>query len=154
MRWLSWTDWFRPRNWTWRRLLGNRSERIAAKHLRKQGLRILARNIEAPGLGEIDILAREGDTLVVVEVRSRRVEDAQIPLDSVDHSKRQRILSATRWLVRRHNLVGVNIRQDIVAIAWSATNQIIEIRHIRNAFGPDGASASHPGSGAVVVRGN
>lgn len=154
MRWLSFADWFRPRNWTWRRLLGNRSERIAAKHLRGQGFRVLARNIEAPGLGEIDILAREGDTLVVVEVRSRRVNDAQIPLDSVDYSKRQRILSATRWLVRRHNLAGVNIRQDIVAIAWSATNQILEIRHIRNAFGPDGASTNPPGSGAVVVWGN
>ncbi len=153
MRWLSWTDLFRPRNWTWRRLLGNRSERIAAKHLRKEGLRILARNIEAPGLGEIDILAREGDTLVVVEVRSRRVADAQIPLDSVDHSKRQRILTATRWLIRRHNLAGVNIRQDIVAIAWSENNQITDIRHIRNAFGSDGTQACHPGSGAVPARG-
>lgn len=154
MRWLSWTDLFRPHKWTWRRLLGNRSERIAAKHLRSHGLRVVARNIEAPGLGEIDILAREGDTLVVVEVRSRRVDDAQIPLDSVAYSKRQRILAATRWLVRRHNLVGINIRQDIVAIAWSGTNQIIEIRHIRNAFGPDGNSANHPGSGAVVVGAN
>ena len=152
MRWLSWTDLFRPHKWTWRRLLGNRSERIAANHLRSQGLRIIARNIEAPGLGEIDILARDGETLVVVEVRSRRVVDAQIPLDSVDYSKRQRILSATRWLVRRHNLVGVNIRQDIVAIAWSDTDKIIEVRHVRNAFGPDEASAGYPGSGTVVVR--
>lgn len=138
MRWFPWPGWLGSHSWTWRRLLGNRSERIAATHLRRLGLRILAKNIDARGIGEIDILAREGDTLVVVEVRSRRVHDAQIPLDSVDHGKRRRILAATRWLLRRHDLAGVNIRQDIVAIAWSATNKVIEIRHIRNAFQPDG----------------
>ena len=119
MRWFPWPGWLGPHSWTWRRLLGNRSERIAATHLRRLGLRILAKNIDARGIGEIDILAREGDTLV-------------------DHGKRRRILAATRWLLRRHDLAGVNIRQDIVAIAWSATNKVIEIRHIRNAFQPDG----------------
>ncbi len=138
MRWFPLPNWFGTPNWTWRRLLGNRSERIAATYLRRQGLRILAKNMDARGIGEIDLLAREGDTLVVVEVRSRRVGDVQIPLDSVAHGKRRRILAATRWLIRRHDLAGVTIRQDIVAIAWSDQNKVIEIRHIRNAFQPDG----------------
>jgi hypothetical protein len=39
-----------------------------------------------------------------------------------------------------------------VAIAWSETDKIIEVRHVRNAFGPDVAPAGYPGSGTVVVR--
>lgn len=121
---------------TVRKIRGNRGERLAVKHLKKAGLRILGRNIAVRGIGEIDILAREGPTLVVVEVRSRRTDTAQIPLDSVNRDKRQRILNATTWLVRRHNLSGITIRQDIVALAWSDQDKLSEIIHIRDAFRP------------------
>jgi putative endonuclease len=58
----------------WRRWFGQRSERAAAKFLRKLGYRILAANV-ADTEGEIDLLALDGGTLVVVEVRSRSVDD-------------------------------------------------------------------------------
>lgn len=122
---------------TWRTRLGSRAERMAARHLKRSGLKILARNFTVPGVGELDLLAREGNTLVVVEVRSRRAEDPQVPLDSVGREKRKRILKATSWLVRRYGLSRVPIRQDIVALAWPSGKSQGEIVHIRDAFRPE-----------------
>lgn len=121
---------------TARKRLGNRSERIAARYLKKSGLKIIGRNITVPGVGELDLLAREGETLVVVEVRSRKTESAQTPLDSVGRDKRERILKSTSWLIRRYGLQGVTVRQDIVALAWSDQKEPTEILHIRDAFRP------------------
>lgn len=119
-----------------RQKLGNKSERIAAWFLKKKGLRIIGRNILVPGVGELDLLAREGDILVVVEVRSRKTTQAQIPLDSVGQDKRDRILKSTSWLIRRFGLQGVTVRQDIVAVVWPDGKKTPEILHIRDAFRP------------------
>src|SRR5439155_8813704 len=74
----------------WRRWFGTRSERAAARFLRRRGYRIVARNYTC-SLGELDLVALDGRTLVFVEVRSTATEDAERPAASVDPAKQRRL---------------------------------------------------------------
>ena len=83
--------------------LGRRGERAAARWLRREGLSILARRLRTRG-GEIDLLARDGSTLVLVEVKSTRAtpSDGAVrrdPAVRVDHVKRRRLSTALRALL-------------------------------------------------------
>ncbi len=75
--------------------LGNRAEQTAAAFLRGRGLRILARNYRVPR-GEIDIIAEDAGTLAFVEVRMRSGSSHGGALESIDHRKRRRIITAAR----------------------------------------------------------
>ena len=78
-----------------RRAQGNAAEDRACRHLEGSGMTIVERNFRARG-GEIDIVARKGDVLVFVEVRSREVPDFGAPEESVTPAKRRRIVGAAR----------------------------------------------------------
>ena len=79
--------------------IGSLGERIACAYLRSEGRRILYRNFRAPKGGEIDIVAREGNTLVFVEVKTRTSERFGRPLDSVDNKKKKLMQrGANGWL--------------------------------------------------------
>ena len=82
----------------WRRWFGTRSERAAARHLRRAGMRVLARNVNLPQ-GEIDIVALDGRTVVFVEVRSTERADTSRPAESVDDRKQARLSEAPFDLV-------------------------------------------------------
>src|SRR5271166_5938126 len=78
----------------WRKWFGQRSERAAARYLRGLGYRILARN-HADRRGEIDLLALDKTTLIVVEVRSTESSEIQTVANSVNAGKQRRITNAT-----------------------------------------------------------
>ena len=117
----------------WKRWFGRRSERYAAKYLRKQGWRLVAANV-ADTLGELDILALEGRTLVIVEVRSTAGTDPLIPAASVDSRKQRRISEAVLRFLGRRRLLGINVRFDIIAIAWPEGQREPKLLHLRDAF--------------------
>ena len=74
-------------------------ERLARQHLVRQGYEILETNIRLAGLGEIDIVARDGDTLAFVEVRTRRGQGYGSPEDSLTDAKQVRLAAlAEAWL--------------------------------------------------------
>ncbi len=80
----------RTRKPLWRRWFGTRSERAAARFLRRKlGYRILRRNFSCPR-GELDLIALDGDCLIFVEVRSTEGEDSTPPVESVDFDKQRR----------------------------------------------------------------
>ncbi|WP_447911256.1 YraN family protein [Brevundimonas bullata] len=106
----------------WRQALGGRSHReghaaewIAAVWLMLKGYQILAFRLKGPG-GEIDILARRGRTLAVVEVKRRRtIEAAILSLGPEQHG---RLAAAGQAVARsRPSLQGLNLRIDMVALA-------------------------------------
>src|SRR4030081_2292706 len=70
---------------------GARGEKLACRFLRRHGYKILYRNFRGRRGGEIDIVCRDRDTLVFVEVKTRTREDFGRPLDAVDRDKRKRI---------------------------------------------------------------
>ncbi|MCS6865400.1 MAG: YraN family protein [Gemmataceae bacterium] len=125
-----------PWRW-WRRWFGQRSERAAAQFLRRRGYRILAANV-ADRRGELDLLALDGDTLVVVEVRSTsstHPDALTLTAASVDIRKQKRITeTTTRFLAQRGLLGRIAVRYDVLAIVWPPAARQPTIRHILNAF--------------------
>jgi putative endonuclease len=117
----------------WRRWFGRRSERFAAKYLRRQGCRILGRNVD-DRLGEIDLLALDGRTLVIVEVRSSEARSFDELSATVNHEKQRRLTDAALRFVQRRRLVDVGVRFDVVALRWPPAAREPEVRHYRHAF--------------------
>jgi putative endonuclease len=114
----------------WRRLLGQRGEREAARWLRRQGLRILVRGYRTPR-GEIDLIARDGDTVVFIEVKTRREGE---PAEAVTPEKQRRLSLAARQFIKRHGLLDERSRFDVVALVWPDASRTPTIEHIRYAF--------------------
>jgi putative endonuclease len=108
----------------WRRWFGQRSERFAARYLRKLGWRVLAANV-ADREGELDLLALDGGTLVVVEVRSRSVPDPRAAADTVDLAKQRRLTEAAVRFLSRRRLLGTNVRSAVLHVrqAFEATGR-------------------------------
>jgi putative endonuclease len=121
----------------WKRWFGQRSERAAAKYLRRIGYRLLAANVSDPQ-GELDLLALDGQTLVVVEVRSTssdRPDALEQTAASVDLRKQKKITGATaRFLARRRLLGRIAVRYDILVLAWPEHAREPTFRHIPHAF--------------------
>lgn len=84
-----------------RQRIGNAAEELAARHLLAHGLRIVERNFRVRG-GEIDLIAREGRTLVFVEVRLRTRADFGGAAASITGRKQQRIILAARHYLQTH----------------------------------------------------
>lgn len=114
------------------RTFGKRGESEAVHFLRRQGYRIVDRNIRL-GRGEIDLIAYDGNVLVFIEVKARRTDRFGGSLFAVD-SRKQAQLSrlAVRYLTRRR-LRDCICRFDVVLIQGSA-DRGLDIRLIRNAF--------------------
>ncbi|VTR93703.1 endonuclease : UPF0102 protein PM8797T_28449 OS=Planctomyces maris DSM 8797 GN=PM8797T_28449 PE=3 SV=1: UPF0102 [Gemmata massiliana] len=121
----------------WKRWFGRRSERAAAKYIRKLGYRLLAANV-SDREGELDLLALDGQTLVIVEVRSTssdRDDAINQTAASVDLRKQRKITEATsRFLARRRLLGKIAVRYDVLVIAWPEHAREPTVRHIPHAF--------------------
>lgn len=95
--------------------LGRRGEDAAARFLKKQGYRILERN-RYLGKNEIDIIAREGDTIAFVEVRTRKVLDGVPPIDTVGPRKQAHIRRAAERYIAQYGDPDTYYRFDVVSV--------------------------------------
>jgi putative endonuclease len=111
--------------------LGDRGENMAARYLRNKGMKIIMRNFRCE-LGEIDIIAREKQTLVFVEVKTRAYDDPT-PEDQVNQIKRDQIIQAAKYYLSRYGVPRPPSRFDVVAVVWP-TGQPPIIRHTEHAF--------------------
>jgi putative endonuclease len=123
----------------WSRLFGDRGERAAARYLRRQGLRVLARGYRTP-LGEIDLIAREGDTLVFVEVKTRA---SGSPAEAVTAEKQRRLTLAALRFLKEHGLLECRCRFDVVALVWPEGRGTPAVEHLRDAFPAVGRNQFH-----------
>lgn len=115
-----------------RKALGNRGEVVAARYLRRHGYKVLMCNFEAAG-GEIDIVARQGERLVFVEVKTRRSGGVLKPYNQVDQRKRQALTRAARAYLVHYKDGKPSCRFDVISIVWPERGEA-EIEHIINAF--------------------
>ena len=101
----------------WRRRgdLGRRGEDLAARELERRGYVIVEQRWRCP-LGEIDIVARDGETVVIAEVKTRSRDDFGAPIDAVDHRKRRKLVQLARAYARARRLDAVNVRFDVVGV--------------------------------------
>lgn len=126
--------------------LGVAGERLAARRLRKKGYRVLARNVRATG-GELDLvtLAPDRNTLVFVEVKTRRIVDRRPsppPEASITAKKRATLIALARRVSRAQGWDGRPVRIDVVAIDWPEHGEP-DVRHYENAVTPGAARSFH-----------
>ena len=117
--------------------LGQRGEDAAARYLKRQGYRILARGLDSR-LGELDIIAVDGRTIVFVEVKTRRTSDAGHPAEAIDDRKQRRMTQAALAYLKAERLLNYAARFDVVAITWPEKTRHPVIEHYKNAFSPVG----------------
>lgn len=113
--------------------IGDRAERCAETHLRQQGLNTVTKNFHCKG-GEVDLIMRHGDRLVFVEVRYRRRTEFGDGSDSVDYRKQQKVITAARSYLQKHQLTEHQAcRFDVVSLHGDLDHPSID--WIENAFG-------------------
>jgi putative endonuclease len=117
-----------------RRTLGRRGEEEAVRYLAGKGYVILDRGFRM-FRGEIDIIARQGETLVFVEVKTRRGTEFGFPDESVNLPKQQQVRKIARgYLMKKHLPESATpCRFDILSLVW-AEGQGLAITHLENAF--------------------
>lgn len=98
--------------------LSRAGEEEAVRALREKGFRLLHRNIRFPGLGELDIVARDGSTLVFVEVKTRRHHEQGASCNVVTTAQQKRQVAMAGRFISLCKLRDVPIRFDIVVIVW------------------------------------
>ncbi len=113
--------------------LGQWGEEQAVNYLRKQGLKILARNYRAP-VGEIDIIACSKKELLFVEVKTRRGTGFGLPQEAVGSRKQQQIIRTAQWYLQQEKTGKLQPRFDVVAILCQS-EESVTIQHLPNAFG-------------------
>jgi putative endonuclease len=110
-------------------------ETLAVSHLQKSGVEVLARNLRCKS-GELDIVARENDTLLIVEVRQRAAKDFGGALQSVTWRKRRKIIRATRYFLQaNHGWRTHRLRFDVIAVEGTPDGAH-QINWVRDAFRP------------------
>lgn len=118
-----------------RQSLGKWGEDQAVGFLRRSGMKILARNLRTP-VGEVDIIARKGKTLIFAEVKTRRGCGYGTPQEAVGVTKQRQILRAASWYLNDNGWQDLQPRFDVLAVRVSGDKAQIE--HIVDAFGlPD-----------------
>ena len=113
--------------------LGSWGEQQAVTFLRKQGVKILARNYRTP-VGEIDIIGRWRKNLLFVEVKTRSNTSFGSPQEAVGLRKQQQIIRTAQWYLGREKPADLQPRFDVVAILRKADGAA-EITHLTDAFG-------------------
>jgi putative endonuclease len=110
--------------------LGEEGEELAIKFLKKNGYRIIQRNYRTP-IGEIDIIARDGETMVFVEVKTRESMRYGLPFESIGLRKRQRISNVAALFLRRFKEIPP-CRFDVVSICYEDGRPRVDL--IKGAF--------------------
>jgi len=117
---------------TGRAQLGQAGERYAERFLRKNGYRIVTRNYRC-GVGELDLVALDGRTIVFVEVKTRTTDSHADPQDAVTPTKQHRLANAAQAFIHHTRSHGRAYRFDVVAITM-AGDKPGKIEHFPNAF--------------------
>ena len=110
---------------------GDRGEDLAARYLEGKGYEILDRNFKTRE-GEIDIIARDGDTLVFVEVKTGAGPAFGDPGEWVDDTKQRRICATSEDYLYRHEIEDMNCRYDVIAVRLRERGH--SLKHIPGAF--------------------
>ena len=110
---------------------GKEGEKIAAAYLKKNGYEIIEINFRCP-IGEIDIVAKEENDLVFVEVKTRKSIELGYPEQAVGIRKQKKMSQLALWYMQKRKIADTNARFDVVAITLMPEKN--EVKLIQNAF--------------------
>ena len=117
----------------WNQRVGDLGEVLACKSLWARGKKVLYRQFTAPGGGEIDIVARDGEILVFCEVKTRTSKKFGRPADAVDYKKRRLITRGANAWIQELGFVPAVFRFDIIEVIL-LEGELPEVKIIENAF--------------------
>lgn len=116
-----------------RQYKGKQAETAGVKLLKKSGMEIICRNYRCR-LGEIDIVALDGDVVVFVEVRSRSGTGYGLPQESIGTKKIHKIRTVANYYIMVNGTNAGGYRFDVIAVMLSKTGDVKGIQHIKDAF--------------------
>jgi putative endonuclease len=111
--------------------LGRIGEELALKKIKGLGYKKVAQNYRCP-LGEVDLIARDGDALVFIEIKTRRGPTMDRAKEAVDGRKRRKLSQLALAYLKSHGLQEVRARFDVVTVCLDQGRPQVEV--IRNAF--------------------
>jgi len=116
---------------TWNRQVGKKGEEAALRFLKRKGYRILQKNYVCK-MGEVDLIAKENDTLVFIEVKTRTSTTFGPPQLAVNAAKQVQLSQAALCFLKENKLEDVRARFDVIAILLGPEGEKIEL--IQDAF--------------------
>ncbi|HEY4996841.1 MAG TPA: YraN family protein [Solirubrobacteraceae bacterium] len=119
-----------------RRALGRAGEELAAAHMRRRGFDVIARNVRTR-FGEIDLIARDGEVLAFIEVKTRRGRAGGLsPLEGLHARQRTRLRRlAAAWLAATAPRAGARtIRFDAIGVTIDARGRLVRLEHLEGAW--------------------
>ncbi len=111
---------------------GRMAEDEAEAFFRSNGYEIVKRNFSCP-YGEIDLIVRNKEFLVFVEVRARTKGGLTIPEETITYHKRQRIIKTARFFIMKYDIQNISFRFDCLFITRALDGRIL-VNHIKSAF--------------------
>ena len=111
--------------------LGRRGEELALKKIKRLGYRCIARNYRC-ALGEVDLIAKDGDTLVFIETKTRKGASLAYAKEAIDARKRRQLSRVALAFMKANNCCEVKSRFDVVAVSLQGNQERIEV--IKDAF--------------------
>ncbi len=115
----------------YRQKLGKKGEDKAEEYLKRKGFLILERNYHY-GHKEIDLIGRDGNTIVFVEVKTGRSKKFGTPEERVSIRKQKNLIMAALDYIQKSNVTGCDFRFDVLAISYEKGEEVIN--HIQSAF--------------------
>lgn len=112
--------------------MGRRGEDAAVAYLERAGMRVIDRNWR-DGRGELDIVALDGDVLVICEVKTRATDTRGTPEEAVSVTKRRRLVRLAQSYVASAGLEPCTVRYDVVTVRVLSAERAL-LRHHRAAF--------------------
>ena len=112
--------------------LGSSGERLAQEYLGGAGYEILETNYRCQW-GEVDIITRDGDSLVFVEVRTRRSTSFGTPEESITKEKAQRLIATAETYLDEHQSSAAQWRIDFISVEMDHRGRLKPLRHVKNA---------------------
>jgi len=111
--------------------LGKRAEALAEEYLKRKGFQILKRNYRY-GHKEIDLIGKDGNTIVFIEVKAGRSKGFGAPQERVNLKKQKNLIEVANHFIQKENITDCDFRFDVLAISYQKDDKIID--HIKNAF--------------------
>ena len=113
--------------------IGNFGEDAACKYLQQNGIEVIKRNFYCRG-GEIDIIAKDGDTIVFAEVKTRKSSEFGTPGEFVDYRKQEKITATALYYLGNND---TDMRFDVIEVMYKMCGDapvVTKINHIKSAF--------------------
>ena len=113
--------------------LGRRGEALALNKIKSLGYQCVASNYRC-SLGEVDLIARDGDTIVFIEIKTRKGRSLGYAKEAIHEKKKRQLSKVALAYLKSNGLLGCKARFDVVAVQVSAEQEGVDIELVRNAF--------------------